>query len=426
MYREIPEDRILTFRGTPAFKGWKPFFGEDSTEHPAKMNLNLLRWILETYTKPGQTVLDPMAGTGSTIILAALLGRNGIAVELEPAFCKMIKENILRTRKQSSLRMQGEMICIQGDTRNLDLGSDSDVIIVSPPYANTELDGRSQSDRVRRLVEAGYSPKDYLGGRGRNVMLKPYGLDAVVTSPPFEDSVLARDRKWLSEHHDDESDSSKHKTMRFGKSMRGVDVIVASPPYGNRLADDVVSDGDEARMSYRQAVERVDAVVVSPPYGESLKHRGQDYDAVRQKLRDQGYSEQYLKDSWSQPHQCQKWAEEAYGSDKENIGNLKGEKYQDAMSKVYASCYKALRPGGPLILVVKNFVRDKEVVRLDQITVRLCERVGFTLSDHWYFKVPIKSFWKILYEQKWDEEKEGRPCPIIGYEDVLVFVKEDR
>jgi len=301
MYREIPEDRILTFRGTPAFKGWKPFFGEDSTEHPAKMNLNLLRWILETYTKPGQTVLDPMAGTGSTIILAALLGRNGIAVELEPAFCKMIKENISRTRKQSSLRMQGEMICIQGNAQNLDLGSDSDVIIVSPPYANTELDGRSQSDRVRRLIEAGYSPKDYLGGRGRNVMLKPYDTDA----------------------------------------------IIISPPYGNRLADDVVSDGDEARMSYRQAVEKIDAVVVSPPYGESLKHRGQDYDAVRQKLRDQRYSEEYIKASWSQPHQCQKWAEEAYGSDKENIGNLKGEKYQKAMAKVYASCYNTLKPGVP-------------------------------------------------------------------------------
>ena len=204
------------------------------------------------------------------------------------------------------------------------------------------------------------------------------------------------------------------------------DAIVTSPPYGNRLADDVVADGDEARMSYRQAVGKVvDAVVVSPPYGESLKHRGQDYDAVRQKLRDQGYSEKYIRASWSQPHQCQKWAEEAYGSDKENIGNLKGEKYQDAMSKVYASCYKTLKPGGPFILVVKNFIRDREVFRLDQLTIQLCEEVGFILKDHWYFKVPIKSFWKILYEQKWDEEKEGRPCPVIDYEDVLVFVRRE-
>jgi len=379
MYREIPEDRTLTFPGTPAFKGWKAFFGEDSVAHPAKMNLKLLKWILETYTEPAQSVLDPMAGTGSTAILAALLGRHGIAVELEPTFCKMIKDNISRTERQSSLKVQGGMSCILGDAQNLSLiGSGSDVIVVSPPYANTELDGRSQTDRVKRLIEAGYSPKDYLGGRGRNVMLKPYSMDAVVISPP----------------------------------------------YGNRLADDVVSDGDEARMSYRQALKKFDAVVVSPPYGESLQHRGQDYEAVRQKLLEQGYSEEYIRDSWSQPHQCQQWGETAYGSRKANIGNLKAEEYQKAMSKVYASCYSALKPGGPLILVVKNFIRDKEVVRLDQITIQLCEEIGFTLSDHWYFKVPIKSFWKILYEQKWDEEKEGRPCPVINYEDVLIFVKD--
>lgn len=377
MYREIPKNRILIFPGTPAFKGWKTFFDESSISHPAKMNLNLLKWILKTYTKPGQVVLDPMAGTGSTIILAALLGRHGIAVELEPAFCEMIKENISRTEKQSSLMTQGEMICIQGDAQSLDLGSDSDAIIVSPPYSNTELDGRSRSDRIKRLTDAGYSPRDYLGGRGRNVMLKPY------------------------------------------------DAVVTSPPYGNRLADDVVEDDDEARMSYRQAIKKVDAVVVSPPYGEALRHRGQDHEAVKQKLREKGYSEKYIKGSWSQPNQCQQWAEEAYGSNKENIGNLRGDKYQDAMSEVYAACYNTLKPGGPFILVVKNFIRDRRVVRLDQITTKLCKEVGFILEDHWYFKVPIKSFWKILYEQKWDEEKEGRPCPLIDYEDVLVFRKEE-
>ncbi len=378
MYREIPPDRILIFPATPAFKGWKTFFDEDSIKHPAKMNLNLLRWILKTYTEPGQVVLDPMAGTGSTVILAALLGRDGIAVELEPAFCEMIKENISRTKKQSSLMMQGEMICIQGDAQSLDLNSESDAIIVSPPYSNTELDGRSKEDREKRLIEAGYSPKNYLGGKGRNVMLKPY------------------------------------------------DAVVTSPPYGNRLADDVVEDGDAARMSYRQAINKVevDAVVVSPPYGEALKHRGQNQEEVKQKLREKGYSEKYLKGSWSQPNQCQQWAEEAYGSNKENIGNLKGNKYEGAMLKVYEACYNTLRPGGPLVLVVKNFIRDRNVVRLDQITIQLCEKVGFILKDQWYFKVPIKSFWKHLYEQKWDEEKEGRPCPQIDYEDVLVFVKE--
>lgn len=34
-YRDVPEDRVLTFPATPGFKGWEAFFGVDSVTHPA-------------------------------------------------------------------------------------------------------------------------------------------------------------------------------------------------------------------------------------------------------------------------------------------------------------------------------------------------------------------------------------------------------
>jgi len=191
--------------------------------------------------------------------------------------------------------------------------------------------------------------------------------------------------------------------------------VVTSPPYGNRLADDVVQDGDEARMSYRQAI---DSIVTSPPYEEGLRHRGQNYEEVREKLLAQGYSEEYIKASWSQPHQCQRWAEEAYGEDSDNIGNLKSESYLEAMLQVFRECYKALKNTGVMVLVVKNFIRDKEVVRLDEDTIKLCEAAGFRLSDRWYFKLPQRSFWRILYKRRYPD------VPEVEYEDVIVFEKE--
>ena len=41
------------------------------------------------------------------------------------------------------------------------------------------------------------------------------------------------------------------------------DTIITSPPYGNRLSDVAIQDGDSARMGYRQTV---DVVLTSPPY----------------------------------------------------------------------------------------------------------------------------------------------------------------
>ena len=69
----------IRFRRDTAFR--KQFFTPDSFAHPAKMDAQLLIWIAEKYTKAGETILDPMAGSGTTM-LACTLGRNVILVRL--------------------------------------------------------------------------------------------------------------------------------------------------------------------------------------------------------------------------------------------------------------------------------------------------------------------------------------------------------
>ena len=80
----------LEFRRDTSFR--KRFFVPDSFAHPAKMDAQLLLWITERYSKPGETILDPMAGSGTTM-LACGTGRHCILVELEEKFCKMMRDN---------------------------------------------------------------------------------------------------------------------------------------------------------------------------------------------------------------------------------------------------------------------------------------------------------------------------------------------
>src|SRR3990167_11537539 len=60
-----------------------PYFTDESYRHPAKMPPALASAILSAYTKPGDTVLDPMAGIGTTVCEAIRLGRNAVGVEYE-------------------------------------------------------------------------------------------------------------------------------------------------------------------------------------------------------------------------------------------------------------------------------------------------------------------------------------------------------
>ena len=54
--------------------------------HPTQKPLSVLLPLVETFSKAGGTVLDPFAGSGSTLLAARMLGRNFIGVELEAVY----------------------------------------------------------------------------------------------------------------------------------------------------------------------------------------------------------------------------------------------------------------------------------------------------------------------------------------------------
>ncbi|MBA7568415.1 hypothetical protein ES708_10136 [subsurface metagenome] len=123
----------IKFKRDTSFR--KQFFVPESFAHPAKMDAQLLIWTVEHYTEAGETILDPMAGSGTTM-LACTLGRNVVLVELEDKFCKMMRGNWGQVRMRPQLgSTMGSCKIIQGDARQLE--GLCDKIVTSPPYAET-------------------------------------------------------------------------------------------------------------------------------------------------------------------------------------------------------------------------------------------------------------------------------------------------
>ncbi len=65
--------------------------------HPTQKPEALLYRILLACTKPGDVVLDPFFGTGTTGAVARRLGRKWIGIEREPAYVKVARERIAST-----------------------------------------------------------------------------------------------------------------------------------------------------------------------------------------------------------------------------------------------------------------------------------------------------------------------------------------
>ena len=67
--------------------------------HPCQLPIPLLERLILMTTDPGDIVLDPFMGTGTTAVSAKKLGRKYIGIELDPAYVQIANQNIKATKE---------------------------------------------------------------------------------------------------------------------------------------------------------------------------------------------------------------------------------------------------------------------------------------------------------------------------------------
>ncbi|MFI9836334.1 TRM11 family SAM-dependent methyltransferase [Nonomuraea sp. NPDC051941] len=108
----------------------------ESMQHPGKMLPSIAARVIETYTGPGELVVDPMCGIGTTLVEAAHLGRHAAGVEYEERWARLAVANLGHARKQGA---SGFGRVMAGDSRHIarllpDLVGKAALVLTSPPY----------------------------------------------------------------------------------------------------------------------------------------------------------------------------------------------------------------------------------------------------------------------------------------------------
>ena len=68
----------------------------DGVQHPTVKPLAIMRWLIRLVTPPGGTVLDPFAGSGTTIEAALIEGFDPVGIEMETDYLPLIQHRIDR------------------------------------------------------------------------------------------------------------------------------------------------------------------------------------------------------------------------------------------------------------------------------------------------------------------------------------------
>lgn len=280
--------KILKFKVTPGFNRWSKYFPQEAVSHPAKMNLNLLEYLIQHYTDEGDTLLDPMSGTGSMGILAGLNGRNAICIDLEQKFHEMqvgidcdgytchvlgcyqrreLELTIKRLEKELSGINQDEIwdkcVWITDDTGHRYIDRDN----TDPETLNLYDKFIEMQDAKRRYEKLPLKPHHYTGcdelykahpegfiERGKTVFLRgdarklsdllkehKEGISACLFSPPFGpvqkgggiavkgyEGVHGKDEK-LHLRHDRPLSEDKDNISNL--PLGEISTIITSPPY---------------------------------------------------------------------------------------------------------------------------------------------------------------------------------------------------
>jgi DNA modification methylase len=116
--------------------------------HPAPFLVRDIQKLISLFTKKGMTVLDPFAGTGTTLLAANLLKRKAIGIDLSAAY-----------RRLTDARMKAEGCdaydYIVGDAAKklVKIHGQVDYIVTSPPYHNIL---KNKGNGIRKMPKKSY------------------------------------------------------------------------------------------------------------------------------------------------------------------------------------------------------------------------------------------------------------------------------
>jgi DNA modification methylase len=192
----------------------------------------LARRAISAYSDPGDLVVDPMCGIGTTLVEAIHLGRNALGIEREPRWASLATANLAHAREQGA---SGRAGVVEGDARALPrlltrnhrklirtqtkagskvarLGAGSvDLILTSPPYAceiqmidkPAWLAGGSLGAKDTRNYSADRGNLGHArGARYRDAMADVYAAAAAALKPGGFLVVVTKNLRAGGELHD--------------------------------------------------------------------------------------------------------------------------------------------------------------------------------------------------------------------------------
>lgn len=352
---------------------WNGKIVPEAMSHPAKYSSRLIRKIYEHivsegWAQAGDSVIDPFGGVALGALDAMRLGLHWQGVELEAKFHGLGNLNIEKWNAAHAEIMPtwGTARLHNGDSRYLAqvLGGSAAVAVSSPPYSETPLSFQKNGlhtegdEKYYRpyMIDANTGYGETPGQLGA---MKAQGFEIAVASPPFL-----------------QSEGGTPEPKAGGVIDKA---LYARHAAGNKSANGYGrTDGQLSSMKDGS----FELAVSSPPFEASTADGGYQ---LLGKYAEQGkLTVKQVKGNKNKAYAS--WSKDRntdYAPSETNLGNESGDDFWLSARQIVEQVYAVLLPGGHACWVVKDYVKNKQIVPFCDQWRQLCEAVGFTtIHEH--------------------------------------------
>lgn len=339
--------------------GDKNYLTHNFHPYPAKFIPQIPRAVIEKYSKPGEPIVDPFCGSGTTLVEACLTGRAAIGNDLNPIACLISSAKTARINEVQANMLNGLLLDI--NDKLLRLRNEGNAVLGLTTDDLPSFHNRDHWFEQQALMELAYIRKAI-----KRLVISPADLLALTafSSIIVKVSRQESDTRWVA--------VNKGYTPGFALESFAIklsDMIPRSVAFTRLvLTSATVTQGDATLLS--DICSGIAALVVtSPPYLNSYDY----YLYHKLRLFWLGYDHRAVQanEIGSRNRHCD------LGEDIES--------YRRSMMQCLKEIRRILRPHGVLAIIIGDAVFKGKLVRMDEFYDTMCETSGFRkIETHQY------------------------------------------
>lgn len=160
-------------------------------EYPSKIRPVVFHLVVERFTKPKDTILDPFCGSGTLAVEAKLLGRNSINYDINAKATEITEKKLAALDQPEMEKAVKELIEETRKDIQTYLGNGELQQKFKQVQANKELDKlQKQLDELKDPNSFYYSTKHTTDVKdARDIDLSPESVDAIITDIPYANMI---------------------------------------------------------------------------------------------------------------------------------------------------------------------------------------------------------------------------------------------